>query len=142
MKRDFLSVCLYKFRRRREIVWKSEGIKHERCYWLYSKNLRHHEATTLPVSSRMFLTAEEKHLKINREKGVEKQLWKFFSLRKHTSSCRSVNKNVTNQRKDEDEEQTVTDETSWILLGMPTTTAYKTMMTEYRNCREWVMAGD
>jgi len=29
-----------------------------------------------------------------------------------------VNKNIT-QRMDEDEEQRVTDETSWILLGMP-----------------------
>jgi len=43
---------------------------------------------------------------------------------------------------DEDEEQRVTDETSWILLGMPKTTAYKTMTTEYRNDREKVMEGD
>jgi hypothetical protein len=46
-----------------------------------------------------------------------------------------VNKNVTQQRKDEDEEQRVTDRTCWILLGMPTTTAYMTMTTEYRNWR-------
>jgi hypothetical protein len=43
---------------------------------------------------------------------------------------------------DEDEEQGVTDETSWISEGMPMTTSYKTMMTEYRNCREKVMAGE
>jgi hypothetical protein len=43
---------------------------------------------------------------------------------------------------DEDEEQRVTDETSWILLGIPKATAYKTMTTEYRNCREKVMAGE
>jgi hypothetical protein len=42
---------------------------------------------------------------------------------------------------DEDEEQRVADETSWILLGIPTTTAYK-MTTEYRNYRENVMAGE
>ena len=41
---------------------------------------------------------------------------------------------------DEDEEQRVTDETSWILLGMSKLTAYKKMTTEYRNCREKVMA--
>jgi len=43
---------------------------------------------------------------------------------------------------DEDEEQRVTDETSWILLEMPKLTGYKTMKTEYRNCREKVMAGE
>jgi hypothetical protein len=43
---------------------------------------------------------------------------------------------------DEDEEQRVTDETSWISLGMPTTTTYKKMKTEYRNCREKVVAGE
>jgi hypothetical protein len=43
---------------------------------------------------------------------------------------------------DADEEQRVTDETSWILLGMPTTTAYKMTTTEYRNYRENVMAGE
>jgi hypothetical protein len=43
---------------------------------------------------------------------------------------------------DEDEEQRLTDETSCILLGMPKTAAYKTMTTEYRNCRDKVMAGD
>jgi hypothetical protein len=36
---------------------------------------------------------------------------------------------------DEDEEQWVTDRTCWILLGMPTTTAYMTMTTECRNWR-------
>jgi hypothetical protein len=41
---------------------------------------------------------------------------------------------------DEDEEQRETDKTNWILLGMSTTTVYKTMTTEYRNCREKVMA--
>jgi hypothetical protein len=46
-----------------------------------------------------------------------------------------VNKNVTQQRKDEDEEQRVTDRTCWILLGMPTTTAYMTVTTECRNWR-------
>jgi hypothetical protein len=43
---------------------------------------------------------------------------------------------------EEEEEERVTDETSWILLGMPTRRAYKTMTMEYRNCREKVMAGD
>jgi len=46
-----------------------------------------------------------------------------------------VNKNVTQQLMDEDEEQRVTDETFWILLGMPTT-------TEYRSFREKAMAGE
>jgi len=41
---------------------------------------------------------------------------------------------------DEDEEQRVTDETFWILPGMPKLTGYKTMQTEYRDCRERVMA--
>jgi len=41
---------------------------------------------------------------------------------------------------DEEDDQGVTDETSWILLGLPKLTAYKTMTTEYRNCREKVMA--
>jgi hypothetical protein len=53
-----------------------------------------------------------------------------------------VNKNVTQQRMDEGEQQRVTDETSWILLGMPTMTAYKKMTMEYRNCRGKVMAGE
>jgi len=53
-----------------------------------------------------------------------------------------VNKNVTQQRMDEDEGQRVADEASWILLGMPTTTAYKTMTTEYRNYRGKAMAGE
>jgi len=50
-----------------------------------------------------------------------------------------MNKNVTQQRMDEDEEQRVADETSWVLLGMRKTTADTTMTTEYRNCREKVM---
>jgi len=41
---------------------------------------------------------------------------------------------------DEDEEQRVTDEASWILLGMPTTTGHRTMTTEYRNYRGKAMA--
>jgi hypothetical protein len=43
---------------------------------------------------------------------------------------------------DEDKEQQVTDETSWILLEMTTTTAYKKMATGYKNDREKVIAGD
>jgi hypothetical protein len=50
-------------------------------------------------------------------------------------------KNITEQRMDEDEEQRVTDEKSWILLGMPTATVYKKLATECRNCGEKVMAG-
>ena len=53
---------------------------------------------------------------------------------KSTRCCRSADKKVTQQRMDEDEEQRVTDNTSWILLGMPKTTAYKKMTTEYRIC--------
>jgi hypothetical protein len=51
-----------------------------------------------------------------------------------------VNKNVTQQRMDKDEAQRLTDETSWNLLGMQMTTAYKMTTTEYRNYREKVMA--
>jgi len=43
---------------------------------------------------------------------------------------------------DEDEGQRVNDGTSWILLGMATTTAYKKLATECRNCGEKVMAGE
>jgi hypothetical protein len=43
---------------------------------------------------------------------------------------------------DVDEEQRVTDETSWSLLGMPTTTVYKKMATKYTKDREKVIAGD
>jgi len=43
---------------------------------------------------------------------------------------------------DEDEEERVTDEASWILLGMPKLTGYNTMTTEYRNCRGKAMAGE
>jgi hypothetical protein len=43
---------------------------------------------------------------------------------------------------DEEEEQRVNEETSWILLGMPTTTAYKTVTMEHRKDGERIMAGD
>jgi hypothetical protein len=78
---------------------------------------------------------EEKYLRIKREKNEWKKTVRVCSFIKRTRCCRSVNKNVTQQRKDEDEEQRVTDRTCWILLGMSTTTAYMTMTTE---CRNWL----
>jgi len=90
----------------------------------------------------MFPEAAGKNLKINREKNDWKTPCKFFPVLKCKQCCRNVNKNVTQQRIDEKEEQRVTDETSWTLLGMPTTTAYKMMMTEYRNYKEEIMAGE
>jgi len=53
-----------------------------------------------------------------------------------------VSKYVTQERRDEEEEeQRVTNETSCILLRVPKT-AYKKKATEYRKCRDKVMAGD
>ena len=91
--------------------------------------MRKYHAKTWAVLSRMFPEAAEKNLKINREKNDWKTPCKFVPVLKRKQCCRNVNKNVTQQRIDEKEEQRVTDETSWILLGMPTT-AYKTMTME------------
>ena len=77
--------------------------------------------------------SRKKFPKIKKEKNEWKKTVRICSFIKRTRCCRSVNKNVTQQRKDEDEEQRVTDRTCWILLGMSTTTAYMTVTTEYRN---------
>jgi len=114
----------------------------KKIYILDSPNLRKYHAKTWAVLSRMFPEAAGKNLKINREKNDWKTPCKFFPVLKCKQCCRNVNKNVTQQRIDEKEEQRVTDETSWTLLGMPTTTAYKMMMTEYRNYKEEIMAGE
>jgi hypothetical protein len=63
--------------------------------------MRQYKATTLAVSSRRFLETEEKDLKI---KASRIKLRTLFPLLKPTRCCRSVKKNVTQQRMDEDEE--------------------------------------
>jgi hypothetical protein len=50
-----------------------------------------------------------------------------------------MNKNATQQCMEEGDVQRMTDETSWILLGLRTTKPYKMMMMmmmEYRNYRD------
>jgi hypothetical protein len=56
-------------------------------------------------------------------------LRKFGPFLERTWICRRVNKNVTPERMKTIKNWRMT--TSWILLGVPTTTPYITMVTEY-----------
>jgi hypothetical protein len=66
------------------------------------------------------------------------KIWSFIKAYTLMLYCET---NVS-QRMDDEEEQRTTDKTSWILPGMPTTTAYKTLTMEYRKESERIMAGD
>jgi hypothetical protein len=87
------------FWRRTEIVRKFGGNKHERIYLLDSPRFREYPSKTSVVSTRRFLTAEQKLLEIKREKNEQKNIWKYVPLWKGTRSSRSVNNNVTQLRK-------------------------------------------
>jgi hypothetical protein len=84
------------------------------------------------------ISYSKKSAKTKLEKNERNKTLKIWSFIKTHTLLLKCDTNVSQQRMNKDEQQRVTEETSCTLLGVPTTTAYKTT-TECRKYRGRLM---